>query len=99
MKKDLLYSKKVVIISGNEDRRSHTNDNEVQRTDLNLEVREDKFGAQIDNKYVYRATLKYFCDLGKLKFLTKIDLKIRYTLQTDIKKLFESKKGYYHRGS
>ena len=88
-----------MIISGNEDRRSHTNDNEVQRTDLNLEVREDKFGAQIDNKYVYRTTLKYFCDLGKLKFLTKIDLKSRYTLQTDMKKLFESKKDYYHRSS
>ena len=92
IEKDLLYSKKPVIISGNKDRRSHNNDNEAFRTDDNLEDREDKFAAQIDSKYVYRIPLKYRCDLGKIKFPTKIDLKIGCTLQTNMKQLFESKK-------
>ena len=92
IEKDLFYSKKPVIIPGNEDRRSHNNDNEAFRTDDNLEDREDKFAAQIDSKYVYRIPLKYLCDLGKINFLTKINLKIRCMLQTDMKQLFESKK-------
>ena len=92
IEKDLLYSKKPVIIPGNEDRRSHNNDNEAFRTDDNLEDRGDKFANQIDSKYVYRIPLKYLCDLGKINFPTKIDLKIRCTLQTNMKQLFESKK-------
>ena len=88
----LLYSKKPVIIAGDNDRRIHNKDNKMLRTDENLEDREDKFGAQIDSKYVYRVPLKHFCDLGKLNFPTKIDLKIRCTLQTEMKKLFEPKK-------
>ena len=57
IEKDLLYSKKPVIILGNEDRRSHNNDNEVLRTDDNLEDCEDKFANQIDSKYVDRIPL------------------------------------------
>ena len=61
-------------------------------TDKNLDERIEKFGIQIDDKYVYRIPLKYFCDLGKINFPTKIDLKIRCTLETEMKNLFESKK-------
>ena len=78
--KNLLYSKKTVIIPGNEDRRNHSNYNEVFRTDDNLQDREDKFAVQIDSKYVYTIPLKYLCDLGKINFSTKIDLKICCTL-------------------
>ena len=63
-----------------------------QVTDENLDERIEKFGVQIDDKYFYRIPLKYFCDLGKINFPTKIDLKIRCTLETEMKKLFESKK-------
>ena len=73
--KDLLYSKKTVIIPGNEDRRIHNNDNEAFRTDDNLEDCEDKSSNQIDLKYVSRITLKYISDLGKINFPTKIGLK------------------------
>ena len=73
IEKDLLYSKKVVIIRGNEDRRSYCNDNEAFRTDDKLEDRE--FANQIDSKYVYRIPQKYLCNLGKINFPTKIDLK------------------------
>ena len=91
IEKDLLYSKKPVIIPGNENRRSHNN-NEAFRTDDNLEDHEDKFTNQIDSKYMYRIPLKYLCDLGKINFPTKIDLKIHFALQINMKQLFESKK-------
>ena len=48
--KDLLYSKKPVIIISNEGRRSHNNNNEAFRTDVNIEDREDKFVNQIHSK-------------------------------------------------
>ena len=41
---------------------------------------------------MYRIPLKYLCDLGKINFPTKIDLKIRCTMQTNMTQLFESKK-------
>ena len=48
--KDLLYSTKPVIIISNEGRRSHNNNNEAFRTDVNIEDREDKFANQIHSK-------------------------------------------------
>ena len=89
---DLWYSKNLVIIAGGNDIRIHNNVNEVYKTDFNLKDCQDKLGAQIDAKYLYREPLKYFCDLGKINFPTKIDLKIRCTLQTETKKLFKLKK-------
>ena len=68
------------------------NDNKVYRTVDNLEDQEDKFGTQIGAKYVSGVLLKHFCDLEKINIPIKIDLKIRCTLQTEIKKLFELKK-------
>ena len=70
---------------------SYINDNEAFITDDNHEDREDKFAAQIDSKYVNGIPLKYLCNLGKINSPTKIDLKIRCTLQTETKQLFESK--------
>ena len=67
IEKDLLYGKKPVIFPGNEDRRSHNNDNEAFRTDDNLEDREDKFVAQLDSKYVYRIPLR---EIFRGKFIT-----------------------------
>ena len=92
IEKDLVYSKKPVIMPGNEDRRNHNNDNEAFRTHDSPEDKEDKFAAQINSKYVYRTPLKFLCDLGKTIVPTKIDLKIRCLLQTDKKQLSESKK-------
>ena len=70
---DLLYREELVIIKGFDDRRIHNTNNKVSRTDDSLENRQDEFDAQIDAKYVYRVPLKYFCDLGKINFPTKID--------------------------
>lgn len=33
--------------------------------------------------------LKYFCDMGKINFLTKTDKKIRLVFKTGMKKLIE----------
>ena len=90
---NFLFSEKAVVLSGNNDRRVHgvSNDN-TQRTDDNLDDRISKFATQIKDKFVYRIPLRYICDIGKTNFQTKVDMKIRLTLETDMKKLFESKK-------
>ena len=89
---NLLHSQKGVNL-GNKDRRpyyvlSQTNGSLVSEEYLN--DREAKFRNQLKNKYVYSVPLKYICDLGKINFPTKIDIKIRLTLETDMKRLFES---------
>ena len=78
---DLLFSKKAVIYPANSDRRTHNNDDATKRTDDSIKDREDKFVVQIDSKYVYRIPLKYFCDLGKINFPTKIDQKFAACLK------------------
>ena len=99
---DLLYSKEEVVIPYNLDRRFHgmVKDanirviHNVVRSDGNFRDREAKFRSQLKDKYVYRIPLKYICDIGKINFPTKIDMKIRLTLETDMKKLFESDKNH-----
>ena len=93
---DLLYSK--VVIPYNLDRRFHgmvkdANNrviHNVVRSDGNFRDREVKFRNQLKDKYMYRIPLEYICDIGKINFPTKIDMEIRFTLETDMKKLFES---------
>ena len=64
----------------------------VVRSDGNFRDREAKFRNQLKDKYVHRIPLKYICDIGKMNFPTKIDMKKRLTLEIDMKKLFESDK-------
>ena len=99
---DLLYSEEKVLIPYNLDRRFHgiikdANNrviHNVVSSDGNFRDREAKFRSQLKDKYVYRISLKYICDIGKINFPTKIDMKIRLTLKTDMKKLFESDKSH-----
>ena len=82
-----------VVLSNNNDRRVHGVTSGVkQRTDDNLDDRIATFRAQINNKYVYRIPLRYICGIGKINFPTKIGMKISLTLETVMKKLFETKK-------
>ena len=60
--------------------------------DLNIDDRITKFQTQIQNGFVYRIPLRYFSDIGKINFPTKIDYRIKLFLEPDMKKLFESKK-------
>ena len=104
IKNDLLHSKEEVI-PYNLDRRFHgmvkdANNrviHNVIRSDGNFRDRKAKFRNQLKDKYVYRIPLKYICDIGKINFSTKIDMKIKLTLETDMKKLFESDQN--HMGS
>ena len=86
---ELLYSKEEVVIPCNLDRRFHgmvkdANNrviHDVIRSDGNFRDREAKFRNQLKDKYLYRIPLKYICDIGKINFPTKIDMKIRLTLE------------------
>ena len=82
---DLLYSKEEVVIPYNLERRFHgmvkdANNRVIRnvvRSDGNFRNRESKFTNQLKDKYMYRIPLKYICDIGKINFPTKIDMKIR----------------------
>ena len=50
------------------------------------------FKNQLKNEYVYRIPLRYLSDIGKINFPTKIDYRIKLFLETNMKKLFESRK-------
>ena len=50
IEKGLLFTKKPVVSMPNHNRRIHNSDNDMQRTDDNLEDRIGKFGLQIDKK-------------------------------------------------
>ena len=99
---DLLYSNEEVVIPYDLDRTFHgmvkdANNrviHNVTRSNENFRDREAKFRNQLKNKYVYRILLKYICDIGKINLPTKIDMKIRLTLETNMKKLFESDKNH-----
>ena len=59
---------------------------------LNIDDRISKFQSQLKDEYVYRIPQKYILDIGKIDFPVKIDFRIKCHLETDMKKLFESKK-------
>lgn len=60
--------------------------------DVNIDNRISKFKNIIKNGHVYRVSLIYFTDLGKINFPTKIDYRIKLYLEKEMKILFESKK-------
>ena len=60
--------------------------------DLNIDERISLFQNQLKNEYVYRISLGYFSDIGKINFPTKIDDRIKLFLETKMEKLFESRK-------
>ena len=46
----------------------------------------------LSDEHVYRVPLKYFPDIGKINFPQKIDFRFKLHLETDMKKLFVSRK-------
>ena len=103
-----LYSKKpAYFASETYDRRSHNGANidstglnptqitaakKLHAKDLNIDERISLFQNQLKNEYVYRIPLRYFSDIGKINFPTKIDHRIKLFLETNMDKLFESRK-------
>ena len=91
IEKNFLYSKKMVSYNGNIDRRTHNSNTPADITDYNIDDRIDKFSDVISTN-MYRIPLRYFCNLGNISFLVKIDFEIRCNLEMDMKKLFETPK-------
>ena len=60
--------------------------------DLHIDERITKFKEERKNEHVYRISLRYFTDLRKINFPTKIDYRIKLHLEKDMKRLFESRK-------
>ena len=50
------------------------------------------FQSQSKNEFVYSIPLRYFPDIGIINFPTKIDYRIKMFLETNMDKLFESRK-------
>ena len=64
----------------------------LHATYLNIEERISLFQNRIKNEHVYRIPLRYFSDIGKINFPTKIDYRIKLFLETKMERLFESRK-------
>ena len=108
IEKTHLYSKLPIYFASTlYDRRNHNSANVVltglttakqterkqkHAKDLNIDQRIELFQTQLKNEFVYRIPLRYFSDIGKINFPTKIDYRIKMFLETNMDKLFESRK-------
>ena len=108
IQKTLLYSKKPVYYGNTAYERRNFNSKDISTTglttaqatkkkkthakDLNIDDRIDLFHDQLADEFVYRIPLRYFSDIGKINFPTKIDYRIKLFLETDMTRLFESRK-------
>ena len=89
----MLYSSKTIDYNKTTiDRTTHKSNTAADITDDNLDDRIDKFQDQIKSEFICRIPLQYFSDIGKTNFPLKIDFKIKCHFETEMKKLFESKK-------
>ena len=93
LEKTILYSKQTVYFNTTTiDREIHNSNTANDITDLNINERIPKFKNQLKNEFVCRVPLRYFTDIGKINFPLKTDFRIKCHLETDMKKLFKSKK-------
>ena len=108
IQKTFLYSKKFVYDSNTAYERRNFDSKDITTTglttpqatekkkqhakDLNIDDRIDLFHDQLANEFGYRIPLRYFSDIGKINFPTKIDYTIKFFLETDMIRLFESRK-------
>ena len=93
LQNELLYDKKKVSYNKTMiERRKYNSTVLADITDDNLYDRLDKFKDQLKNGYVYRIPLRYFTNIGKINLPLKIDFKLKCHLETEMKRIFESKK-------
>ena len=81
IEKNFLHSKKTASYKGNINRRTHNGNTLRDIIDDNIDDRIDKFTNVINTSRMYRIPLRYFCDLGKINFLVKINFEIRCNLE------------------
>ena len=65
---------------------------EKHAKDLNIDQRIEFFQTQLKNEFFSRIPLRYFSDIRKINFSTKIDYWIKMFLETNMEKLLESRK-------
>ena len=88
----MLYSNKPVYYNQTTiERKTFNSAVAADITGLNIEQRINDFQDMLKSEHVYRVPLRYFCNIGKINFPLKIDNKIKCHVETDMKKLFESK--------
>ena len=100
IEKPLLQSKKPIYYNkASLDRRIHNGAGETQTaekrknsTDLNIQERITSFHDRLSEEHDYRIPLIYFTDIGKINFAVKINFRFKLHLETETKKLFESRK-------
>ena len=59
---------------------------------MNIDDTITKFREILKNEHIYRIPLRYFPDLDKINFPTKIGYRIKLHLEKDMKRLFNSRK-------
>ena len=108
IQKHLLYSKEPVYYANAACNRRNFNSKDLTITglitaqvsalrklhtkDLNIDKRIELFHEQLEDEFVYRIPLRYFSDIGKINFPTKIDYRIKLFLETNMSRLFQSRK-------
>ena len=77
IKKSLLYSNKPLYYNRTTlEKRTFNSTTPDDITDLNIEQSFDDFQDLLKNEHVYRVSLRYFCDIGKINSPFKIDFKM-----------------------
>ena len=108
IQKNFLYSKKPVYYGNTAYERRNFDSKDISTTgltsaeitekrkqhgkDLNIDDTIDLFHDQLVDEFVYRVTVRYFSDIRKINFPTKIDYRIKLFLETDMTRLFELRK-------
>ena len=108
IQKNFQYSKKPVYYGNTAHERRNFNSKDISTTglntaqitekkkqhakDLNIDDSIDLFHNQLADEFVCRIPLRYFSDIGKINFPTKIDYRIKLFLKTDMTRLFQSRK-------
>ena len=88
-----LYSiKPVHYVNETNDCRKHNGDGAAFAKNFNVDDHISRFKDIIKNKHIHKVPLRYFTDLGKIKFPTKTDYIIKLHLEKEMKQLFKSKK-------
>ena len=59
---------------------------------MNIDDRITKFKETLKNEHVYKIHFRYFTDLSKISFPTKIDYRTKLHLEKDMERLSESRK-------
>ena len=77
IKKTLLYSNKPLYYNRTTlEKWTFNSTTPDDITDLNIERRFNDFQYLLKNEHVYRVSLRYFCDIGKINFPFKIYFKM-----------------------